>query len=662
MSYLSLPRLAFSGTFQADTSTVNNDVRHYDNERFEPQFQKPQDGKEWNGWWNPSGTGAFRLIDVRVVQALSELDAGDGDDAVGLYLNAQVERSAAKLVDLDPQFQMGSMIFGLRIALTDGKTEYMRGTFRPTAFRDIYFGRSPAPASAGASAKFTSVLTHVHWNETCEKAVEFIEKSPVLSKLKQSSRHNDDTLAINLMTYAFVGNAPFLGRVSGSIGTWKTGQPKSFIAGRRFAAVGGNGMATPEGIGFFDAEVCDYVSLDLGNALPLSARIGEMNSVGELAAVVLKTPDSESTSDQGQKTVSPGFAQGAEIDASDMVELGKIDYLTLCWLSKTAGLVDFKIPGAAKDIIANHPLALVSPVCGKPDTFQVMIREAVAGLFIRAEDFEARIDAQSSGWVKAERELYAMQWGKPLANAPVTMVLQPKQSGGGGGGGINQPTAPIPDINFPAESVRWGPTSKTNSSGVVPTTFHASNPGNPRGYVDGQIFQVNYGINRQGVSPMHPFDLFVLHVREAFDVPDWPDWFRDIEPFMKQYGNLYPVMSHDLFSLSDPKVAEQHAHLLSFAFERPLDDPNHMPATRDLSKGKRKTILKWLSRFMPEHEMAPAKPEVVARGGEIPDPPPVGVLQPLSDETIDRALATLGEGNDGKTQAMRDFLTAQRSA
>jgi hypothetical protein len=41
MSYLNVVRLAFAGTFQADVSTVNNDVRHFDNASFEPAYQRP---------------------------------------------------------------------------------------------------------------------------------------------------------------------------------------------------------------------------------------------------------------------------------------------------------------------------------------------------------------------------------------------------------------------------------------------------------------------------------------------------------------------------------------------------------------------------------------------------------------------------------------------
>ena len=72
MSYLGLPRLSFAGLFEADVNTVNNDVRNYDASTFEPRFQTPQevlpDGKGtiYNGWWNPDGSNAFRLIDCSV--------------------------------------------------------------------------------------------------------------------------------------------------------------------------------------------------------------------------------------------------------------------------------------------------------------------------------------------------------------------------------------------------------------------------------------------------------------------------------------------------------------------------------------------------------------------------------------------------------------------
>ncbi len=52
MSYLDTPRLVFSGQFQADPSTVNNDPFHFDTARFRSSYQLLQ-----------SGSGAERLVE-----------------------------------------------------------------------------------------------------------------------------------------------------------------------------------------------------------------------------------------------------------------------------------------------------------------------------------------------------------------------------------------------------------------------------------------------------------------------------------------------------------------------------------------------------------------------------------------------------------------------
>jgi hypothetical protein len=62
MSFLNNVRIVFNGRFHADVSTVNNDVRHFDNRTFEASFQEFQSQSgAWNGWWNPPGSGAFRF-------------------------------------------------------------------------------------------------------------------------------------------------------------------------------------------------------------------------------------------------------------------------------------------------------------------------------------------------------------------------------------------------------------------------------------------------------------------------------------------------------------------------------------------------------------------------------------------------------------------------
>ena len=62
MNYLDSPRLTFAGEFQADVSTVNNDVRHHDNATVEERCQRYSEGSTENAWWNPIGGTAFWLL------------------------------------------------------------------------------------------------------------------------------------------------------------------------------------------------------------------------------------------------------------------------------------------------------------------------------------------------------------------------------------------------------------------------------------------------------------------------------------------------------------------------------------------------------------------------------------------------------------------------
>src|ERR1700691_3825598 len=72
VSYLNPVRLHFSGSFEAAVSTVNNDPVHYDNAHFKPSYAEPASGTapdQLNGWFNPDGSGDFRLHDCGVTAA-----------------------------------------------------------------------------------------------------------------------------------------------------------------------------------------------------------------------------------------------------------------------------------------------------------------------------------------------------------------------------------------------------------------------------------------------------------------------------------------------------------------------------------------------------------------------------------------------------------------
>lgn len=170
MSYLSYPRLHFTGRFQADVSTVNNDPEHFDDARFIASYQQPG-GAEGppNGWWNPGGSGAWRLADCRVTQVQYTDATTQSDPILGGELLANDDRAPAKLVDLDPEQQMVSTIFGMRLALRTAQGQpVFAGDFAPAPFADIWVRFPKGQPDSFFGAMYQSVITGVTWSEDCE--------------------------------------------------------------------------------------------------------------------------------------------------------------------------------------------------------------------------------------------------------------------------------------------------------------------------------------------------------------------------------------------------------------------------------------------------------------------------------------------------------------
>lgn len=665
MSHMSLPNIAFSGRFQADTSTINNNVLYFNNDTFKPEFQNKQPNTDdyktaRDGYWNPNGTGAFRLIDTTVTRARVAIDdAGTSDPACGLYLNAQQARTSAKLVDLDVQWQFGSIIFGLKVVLTDGTTEYMRGDYRPAPFRDVFFGRKPtgkgAVGSETASARFTSILTHVEFTDAAAA-------SPTLMALKATAEANGNCVAINFMTASFDKDTTF-GFLSGAIGPWQSGDPLSFVAGRRFGVEGTSsdgaspGMSNKYNVGYFDAVLDgDHFSADLSNAVPLTSD-NQVKDIGDLSFAILNKPDTVEGLDTKSPTVSATLQTGQTVDAADVTVLGTIPYRDDTWLwGGESGLVHLTLTSDQAVKAASAPLAVVRP---DGDQYTIISRETAGGLFARADNFEFRMDPTKTAAVSDKSRVLAVQYGKPLSGAVLSTSRQKKTSGGQAFDGPEQPKIPIPDVNFPADKIKITGYQTTGADGWAEFGLEAFDPCNPREYVDGQIFQFNYGFPVTTTFSAPFVEMIVAHVRNAVDVPEQPDWDKDVAPFMQQYDNLYPVMSKWLFSLGDPEVVAAHAKILSFAFERPFDDPNHMPVTRDMSAGKRQIILNWLSQFTGE---APAQLQVTPVAGE---PIDETAGPPLPERSLEDWIAirdALPLEDDGKSRAARQYAQTQIDA
>ncbi len=467
-----------------------------------------------------------------------------------------------------------------------------------------------------------------------------------------------------------------VGSIVGSIGPYLPGDPEMFAPGRRFApsATSPNlPFASASGLGYMTGAVSPdgaTFSLDFGNSLPMwlvdqDLEAGEapylaLQDLGPLTVVVLKGEDPFASIDSGAVT-APYVSDGDGLTPDLYEVIGVVEGYDMAWLQATGGIADLPIPAAAAALIGDHPLAVL--LGSAPGPLTIGIRETVAGAWVRADQFVQRVDTAETGWVAAPVSLWALRWGKPWAGAPLQASLQPPQPGAGGTGDATEkkpPQTAIPLINVPAEKVAVPATLAAGDDGIGVLDIQIENPGHPRGYVDGQVYQISYSLALSGQSPMPTFEFIAVHAREAYDPPLTPSWADDIRPILVQYGNLYPVMSRGLFSFSDPQTIAAHARLLHLAFTRPLEDPNYMPATRDLSAGRVTAILRWLEGYLPEAAIDrrhyPALPEGALRAAAAETV--VGVAAPtrLSAGAAQAAIARLGPGNDGKTAAVRSFL------
>jgi hypothetical protein len=645
MSFLHNLRLVFNGRFQADVSTVNNDVRHYDNSTFDPSFQEFQSaGGALNGWWNPSGSGAFRLLGCRVV-AVHYVDgtSGAGDPILGLSIAGGEDRTSGKLVDIDPQWQLASTPWGFAVGLTEGVTpDFFTGDYRPHAFRDLWFGRMlsstgrPGGGDGFAAATFQSVLTNLRWAND-------LRGSRALAELKAASV-TTGMLSIRLTTFGYSDRDPragdfTTGTVVGVIGPQLPGETESYIAGRRFAPA--NGSTSWNGCGYFSGHVdlaARRLFLDLSNGLQLAfsnrdpsqgpvVPVGTLNDIGAIQVGILK---------------GPAITEFTPATRENFLPIGMIDYRQQGWLLSTGGVVALPLSDEHLALIERRPVALAAATdlnagTGVSGEFgQIAIRETVDGLFVEAEPTAHRIDAPGSSMVT----IRAIRYGAPLAGAQiaVSQVGRMPNQGGGDPNALDAAT-PIPDIGVPVEALQLPATVTTDVEGTAKLEITATDPGNPRGYIDGQIYLVDFRLPGQGNQARSGFDYIVLHVRDAFVSPQDPRW-ADIAPIMTQFANLYPVMSRGLFDLSRQDEVDRHAKLLRLAFSRPIDDPNYMPVTRDLSNGKREMILRYLEAVI-------AKADAAAPGA--PVAPPAAKPEPPQEPI---------ENPGGKTMAARQFARA----
>jgi hypothetical protein len=619
MSYLDSPRIHFRGWFQADVSTINNDIRMFQNASFVPEYQQ----LNINGSWNPKGTAVFRILDCSITGGFLDgrtLTTPQDDPVIGLTLQNSTDRAPGKLVDLDPQQQMVSMIFGMQVRLAGPHAEALfEGEFRPTPFTNLWKRQQTGvKMDQQLCAIYQSVLEKVVWSADID--------SNLLTALKAATQ--DGMLSINFNVYGY-GRDPQLtrytmGHLVGTIGPYRSGEPKQFVRGRQMITfvVLPNFPQPPSNVNSLQALLApdgNSLTADFGNTFPIVDASGAPASVGPVQLGVLRTnPDGHITT----------------VESSDIVLIGEVPYLDETWYTQTAGVQTFDLTTntEAQQLVVTNSLALVTPAAASPptSTYNVLLQESINGLYVRADSFVYRLNPGETEQV----EFYATQFGKPLASSAINLSSTDGFMGGSGGGKTitppARPAAAIPDIGTPTDALEYleSVTTDANGRAVLDLTASADGPKNPRGYISGQVYGIAYQLAEQPPGYISSATNYIsVLVFDKKDVPDKPTWYQHIQPLFTKYGNLYPIMSQYVVDLRNYDAVIERISILKLAFSLPIHDPNHMPVTRDLGAGDRDTILKWLSN--PLLGTPPSQPIVVEAPVTPTEPPAEVEAEPL---------------------------------
>ena len=530
MSYLDVPRLHFAGDFCTDPATANNEIADYD------------PAATIAPGWNPLGKNWFLFPDCTVRSAVNAVGAVKQSPADDALVGGSVETTNmpifAKLVDLDPEFQTASQVWGLelKVSVPSGSGSFT-GRMATATLRDLWPRRAPGGFAMGFGGTYQSVLSDLAWKPAAG--------SPVLEGLRQAS---PGRLSIKFAVYAYDANPASQrftrGRVVGTIGPALPGEPEHFVAARR-ADAGGSGAygAVP----FKVDPKRNRVVLDLGSAVPETVGGGARRTLGTMEAVILTGP---------------------------RVALGTIDY-TQAHYETTAGVEELAISAAQARQLAGAQLGIEAGARG-----DLILAERPAGLYVNVTEVAWRMNPGDTRTV----EFAATVFGAPRAGQRLALRL------------VNG--TPASALKFP-QSVRTGADGRASVTFTAGDPGHPRPHLDGQCYRVAYFTGTATPSNQLGQLTVRVFDRHpsVQAPTWAHARPILEQYTR-LYPFMSG-GPLAPPGSKGILDLSDHPTVQANREKIRQTLSYPETDPRFMPVTRDLSRDKRDLLLRWIGRGAP---------------------------------------------------------------
>jgi hypothetical protein len=337
------------------------------------------------------------------------------------------------------------------------------------------------------------------------------------------------------------------------------------------------------------------LTLDLANSLPvrMPGRPLWSEEIGKLTLAY----------------VASGGNYGIIVDSLDYANPDLIDKHSGMMVITSFGSVD-------PSTLAGVPLVVLRTRPGG-NVRNPFLEECSEGWSLRANQFIYRMNPglpTSNDFAQGETntvDVYVRKFGKIEGTTGVNIglsVLSPSQAsyytlstlGTSGTNGINEG-----NLSTPTDKLTLSQSTVAVQNGKASVPIRGLNPGNPRGYVDGQVYFLTYNFS-PAVASFHqdPNDVVSAQIYQQNPITGTPTWVNGISDILRQYGMLYPIMGQ--FQLWTYQGVYENRDKIQRVLGLDISQPLHMPVTRDLSAIRCGLVMDWFRAGLPYGQVGPA--------------------------------------------------------
>ncbi|XP_077973450.1 uncharacterized protein LOC120338016 isoform X2 [Styela clava] len=586
-SYLSWPRIHFHGKLVLDVSTVNNNRCNYDTKQFLTASASKNIGN-----WNPDGSGHLYFIDTKVTSICKKPGKCSTTDKI---VNMKIrETEMAVIVDLDPDWQQASEIWGFTIIIP----RILEAKYSRVSMRKMRKRLAGSSGDVSKSTTYKSRLSNIKW----------------FSNHYKHMFNNVTELSISFVLDQFRFDLT-RGRITGTIGLTSNDDPVQTVATRVIRADSWKNVGFAP---FFVHYKEKYLTMDMSNAITCDKfGIFKTTKIVDIGVLVKSkdacryywSPELCLKNYEPDRTTLHLLTTNGEI--SRRINAGAD------WYEKLGGVFDISLKDVddkMMKLLRQNQLVLVSNKNPDSKPWNLLLTESKFGMHIGI--MGPAVHRINPG-ERQRLSVFVSRFGMPSAASQVN-VKSLKH--------IKMGACPFhcnSTLGWPEAALSITPVGTkpfTNSTGIVDFDMYGvRSPGSPRQCgLDGQIYPLQILVRHSTESHSYVFEEgsneevtgshiditsipIAARVYDEVENVECPTW-QDIKDIFRLYYNLYPVMwKNKIIDTNSYEDVKAKARILKMAmFEYDMENPRFMPTQRDLSYSKRRLIWNWMKCGMKE--------------------------------------------------------------